>query len=181
MTRIPKIEKREGLPSESQRIFDSIAQSRGRIQGPFTLLLHVPELAARTAHLGAYIRFDSKLDPRDAELVAVVVGRELECQHMWASHCVHARKQGVAEEMIAAIRERVSPPSLSADDERLISYIKELVRSQRVSEENFKQMLDRYGIEGLVELTATVGYYAMLACVLNAFEFETDVAGARIR
>jgi hypothetical protein len=30
----------------------------------------------------------------------------------------------------------------------------------------------RLGREGLVDLTATIGYYAMIACALNAFGIE---------
>ena len=30
----------------------------------------------------------------------------------------------------------------------------------------------RFGLEGLVDLTATIGYYAMIACALNAFGIE---------
>ncbi len=181
MARIPKIEKKEELSPEHHPIYHSIVKSRGQIQGPFTLLLHSPEVAVRTAHLGAYIRFESQLNPKDAELAAMVVGRELECQHVWAAHCAHARNLGVAEEVITAIRERTMSTAVTADEERLIRYVKELLHSHRISDGNFKRMLDRYGVEKLVELTATVGYYAMLACTLNAFEFESDIAEAQIR
>jgi hypothetical protein len=30
----------------------------------------------------------------------------------------------------------------------------------------------RFGLEGVVDLTATIGYYAMIACALNAFAVE---------
>jgi hypothetical protein len=29
-------------------------------------------------------------------------------------------------------------------------------------------------VQGVVELTATIGYYAMLACTLNAFDVRPD-------
>ena len=32
----------------------------------------------------------------------------------------------------------------------------------------------RLGPGGMVELTATVGYYAMIACTLNAFDVQPD-------
>ena len=37
----------------------------------------------------------------------------------------------------------------------------------------------RLGVDGLVELTATAGYYGMLACTLNAFDV-TPEAGAEV-
>ena len=65
MARIAIIEKKEDLPPEHQSIYDAIAQSRGVVGGPFLALLHSPELAGRTAHLGSYVRFQSSLDPED--------------------------------------------------------------------------------------------------------------------
>jgi 4-carboxymuconolactone decarboxylase len=57
MARIAIIEKKEDLQPQHQSIYDAIAQSRGVVGGPFLALLHSPELAARTAHLGSYVRF----------------------------------------------------------------------------------------------------------------------------
>ena len=53
MARIAIIEKKEDLQPEHQSIYDAIAQSRGVVGGPFLALLHSPELAGRTAHLGS--------------------------------------------------------------------------------------------------------------------------------
>jgi 4-carboxymuconolactone decarboxylase len=40
----------------------------------------------------------------------------------------------------------------------------------------FQALYGRLGEKGLVELTATIGYYAMLACTLNAFDVATASA-----
>jgi len=42
--------------------------------------------------------------------------------------------------------------------------------------DSIAQSRGRLGERGLVELTATVGYYAMLACTLNAFDVATASA-----
>ena len=47
------ITERRGVADEHREIFDSIAASRGRVGGPFAVLLTGPEAAVRTAHLGA--------------------------------------------------------------------------------------------------------------------------------
>ena len=170
MARIPLIEKKENLPTEHHGIYDAIAQSRGVVRGPFAALLHSPEIAQRTAHLGSYIRFESQLDPKILELAALAAARELECRHEWAAHVTHAAKAGVRQETIRAIHQRKAPQGLSSDEAQIVSYVHELLRSRRVSEPTFQALLGRLGVRGLVELTATVGYYAMLACTLNAFE-----------
>jgi len=170
MSRIPTVDKKEDLPPEHRAVYDAIAQSRGRVGGPFLALLHSPPLAERTARLGSYIRFESQLEPRIIELAALVAARELECKHEWAAHIQHGQKAGISMATIRAIHQCRAPEGLSPDDARIVKYVQELLRSRRVSESTFKALIDRLGVRGLVELTATIGYYAMLACTLNAFD-----------
>ncbi len=175
MARIPLMDKKESLPPEHHGIYDAIAQSRGQVRGPFAALLHSPQIAERTAHLGTYIRFESQLDPKIVEMAALAAARELECKHEWAAHVTHAAKAGIRQETIRAIHQRKAPDALSPDDAQIVSYVQELLRSHRVSEPAFQALLGRLGVRGLVELTATIGYYAMLACTLNAFEVVSAI------
>ena len=170
MARIPLIDKKESLPPEHHAIYDAIAQSRGFVRGPFAALLHSPEIAGRTAHLGSYIRFESKLEPKILELAALAAARELDCKHEWAAHVAHAEKAGIPMETIRAIHQRQGAEKFSFEDAQIVSCAQELLRSHRLSEATFQALYSRLGERGLVELTATIGYYAMLACTLNAFD-----------
>ena len=38
----------------------------------------------------------------------------------------------------------------------------------------YEALRARFGTQALVELTATAGYYAMIACALNAFAVEPE-------
>ncbi len=170
MARIATIEKKEDLPPEHHAAYEAIATTRGVVRGPFSVLFHSPEIAARSAHLGTYIRFQSALDPKVIELATLTAARELECKHEWAAHIEHARKAGIALETIRKIHQQQGPEHFSFEDAQVISYVQELLRSHRVSEGTFQAIYARLGEQGLVELTAAVGYYAMLACTLNAFD-----------
>ena len=61
---------------------------------------------------------------------------------------------------------------MTAEEALVIGYCRELLHDHRVSEATFEAARARYGDQGLVDLTALVGYYVMLACGLNAFEAE---------
>jgi 4-carboxymuconolactone decarboxylase len=176
MARIATIDKREDLAPEQQSIYDAIAQSRGVVGGPFLALLHSPELAGRTAHLGSYVRFESSLDHKLIELTALAAARELECKHEWAAHVNHAQKAGIPLETIRAIHQRKGAEHFTSEDAQIISYVRELLHSHQASESTFQALYGRLGERGLVELTATIGYYAMLACTLNAFDVFTATA-----
>jgi 4-carboxymuconolactone decarboxylase len=176
MARIATVDKKADLAAEHQPIYDAIERSRGVVGGPFLALLHSPELAGRTAHLGSYIRFESSLERKVLELAALAAARELECTHEWAAHVNHGQKAGISLETIRAIHQRKGAEHFSFDDAQIISYVHELLRSHRASETTFQALYARLGERGLVELTATVGYYAMIACTLNAFDLATATA-----
>lgn len=170
MARIAMIEKKADLAPEHHATYDSIASTRGVVRGPFPALFHSPEIAARTEHLGAYIRFQSTLDTKVVELTALAAARELECKHEWGAHIEHAQKAGIPVATIRAIHQRRGPEHYSSEDAQVISFVHELLRTHRVSEPTFQALYARLGERGLVELTATIGYYAMLACTLNALD-----------
>ncbi|GIX47885.1 MAG: carboxymuconolactone decarboxylase [Candidatus Tectimicrobiota bacterium] len=174
MTRLAPITAKAQLPAAQQPIFDAIVQSRGRIAGPFGVLLHSPELAGRVAHLGAYVRFDSALPPAVRELAILTTARELDCQYEWTAHVPLARQAGVRPEAIDAIGQRTAPAGLTEEEALVVRFGQQLLRQHRVEEATFRAALARFGPQGTVDLTATVGYYGLVACVLNAFEVPLE-------
>lgn len=174
MARIPLIEQKAQLPPEHHAAFDEIAQSRGRIVGPFGVLLHSPEVAKRAARLGAYIRFESALSGAERELVILATARAMDCRFEWAAHAPLAKQAGVRAEAIAAIRERRAPAGLTAGEAEIVQYVTSLLLAHRVDDARFEAMRARLGTQGVVELTATAGYYSFIACTLNAFDVRPE-------
>ena len=171
MARLPPITSKDQVPAKDHATFDSIVASRGAVQGPFTMFLHSPELAGRVAHLGAYVRFEGSLDMRVRVLAAMTVAREFEAVYVWGGQTGGARRQGVSEETITAIREnhlRGVPP----EDAEIIEFTRHLLRRHRVDEASFKKMQTRFGNDGLIQLTGAIGYYSLLAMTVNACELE---------
>jgi 4-carboxymuconolactone decarboxylase len=173
MARIATIDRKEDLAAEHQRVYDAIAQSRGAVGGPWRALLHSPEIAHRTMHLGSYVRFESSLEKKLIELTALVAARELDCKHEWAAHVNHGQKAGIPLAIIRAVHQRQGVEQFSTEDAQIVSFVREMLHSHRVSEQTFQAIYGRFGEKGVVELTATVGYYAMLACTLNTFDVYT--------
>ena len=169
--RVPLVDKDTATPAQLA-VWDRIAQSRGRVAGPFAALLHSPELARRIAETGHYVRFEGPLTQVERELAIITVARALDCQYEWAAHAVLARRAGVRDEVVAAIRERRAPAGLTPAEAQVHAYAVALLREHRVSDEAFAGLQKRFGLEGLVDFTATIGYYAMIACALNAFAIE---------
>jgi len=173
MARIATINRKEDIAPEQQHIYDAIAASRGVVGGPWLALLHSPELAGRTAHLGSYVRFESSLDHKIIEFAALVSAREVDCKHEWAAHVANGQKAGIPLETIRAVYQKQGPEHFSSEDAQIVSFVREILHSHRVSDKTFQALYGRLGERGFVELSATVGYYAMLACTLNTFDVAT--------
>jgi 4-carboxymuconolactone decarboxylase len=171
MARLPSITSKNQVPAEHHPFVDGIVESRGAIQGPFTMLLHCPPLAGRVAPLGAYVRFEGELDKRVRVLAAMTVAREFDVVYVWGAQTGQARKQGVPEATITAIREKHSR-GLTPEDAQVVGFTRDLIRKHRVSAAAIKSLQERFGNFQLVELTGTIGYYSMLAMTANACELE---------
>jgi 4-carboxymuconolactone decarboxylase len=171
MAKLPPITSKDQVPAKDQAVFDSIVASRGAVQGPFTMFLHSPELAGRLAHLGAYVRFEGSLDMRVRVLAAMTVAREFEAVYVWGAQTGGARRLGVPEETITAIRENHSR-GIPPEDADIVDFTRQLLRRHRADEASFRKMQSRFGNDGLIQLTGAIGYYTMLAMTVNACELE---------
>jgi 4-carboxymuconolactone decarboxylase len=171
MARLPSITGKDQVPAKDHAVFDSIVASRGAVQGPFTMFLNSPPVAERVGHLGAYVRFEGSLDMRVRVLAAMTAAREFEAMYVWGAQTGGARRQGVPEATIAAIRDNHSrgvPP----EDAQIIDFTRQLLRKHRVDEALFKAMQARFGNDELVQLTTAIGYYSLLAMTVNACELD---------
>jgi 4-carboxymuconolactone decarboxylase len=171
MARLMPITSKDQVAAKDHAIVDAIAASRGAIQGPFTMFLHCPELAGRVAHLGAYVRFEGSLDMRVRVLAAMATARELDAVYVWGAQTNGARRLGVPESTIAAIRDRHTR-GLPPEDAQIVDFTWQLLRRHRVDDDTFKAIQGRFGNDGLIQLTGAIGYYSMLAMTVNACELE---------
>ena len=171
MSRLPPISRKDQVAAEHGAVFDSIVQSRGAVQGPFTMFLHSPELAGRVAHLGAYVRFEGSLDMRVRVLAAMTVAREFEAVYVLGAQTGGARRLGVPETTITAIRENHSR-GIPPEDAEIIEFTRQLLRKHRIDDATAGSLRRRFGDDEFIQLTGAIGYYSMLAMTVNACELE---------
>src|SRR5690242_2151342 len=171
MARLPSITSKDQVAPKDRPIVDAITQSRGALQGPFTMFLHCPELAGRVAHLGAFVRFEGSLDMRVRVLAAMTVAREYEAMYVWGAQTGGARRLGVPEATITAIRENHSR-AVPAEDAQIIDFTRQLLRKHRVDDATFKAVQARFGNDELIQLTGAIGYYSLLCMTVNTAEVE---------
>jgi 4-carboxymuconolactone decarboxylase len=171
MARLPYITGKAQVAAKDHAVFDSIVASRGAVQGPFTMFLNSPEIAGRVAHLGAYVRFEGSLDMRVRVLAAMTVAREFEALYVWGAQTGGARRLGVPDTTIAAIRENHSR-GIPPNDAQIVEFTRQLLRKHRADDETAKAILARFGNDEFIQLTGAIGYYTLLCMTVNACELE---------
>ena len=162
------IETREQAGAEQLEVFDHIVSTRGRMLRPYAAMLHRPDIARATADLGAVIRYASTLSDHDRELVIVTTAIERDCDFEWQAHRPLAAEAGVSEETLEAV---ASGGGVAGDrDAVIVEYVRALSRTGKIDDATFEAASALFEEDGIIETTAIVGYYTMLAMIMNAVE-----------
>ena len=147
-----------------------VSGPRGRIQGPLRAALYNAELADKWQALGALLRYGTSLPPRLSEIAILVTGRACNSPFEWYAHRIEAEKAGVEPAIIDALLSQTQPPGLSEQEMAVWRYAVELNAEKSVSDVTYQAALQSIGTKAVVELTALVGYYTMVAMTLNCHE-----------
>lgn len=159
------------MDADQRRVYDKIVSGRrGKIQGPLRAALHNAELADRWQALGELLRYGTSLPPRRSELAILVTGRACRSPFEWYAHRLEAERVGIEPDVIEALLAERMPEGLDADDAAVVRFARELNTMRSVSDATYAEALARFGERTVVELTALVGYYTMVALTLNAHE-----------
>jgi 4-carboxymuconolactone decarboxylase len=136
-------------------------------RGPFLPLLHRPALLSRARALGDYLRFDASLPPDGRELAILMTARRFSQPYEWNAHYELALAAGLPATVCDALGLGQRPTGLSADNQVLFDFCSELLANCDVSDGTYQSACARYGEAVLVDLVALVGYYTLMAMILN--------------
>lgn len=165
--RLPPL-AREAMNEHQRAAADElIAGPRKAVKGPFISLLRSPELLARLQKVGDYLRFGSSLSPRVSEFTTLVVSREWTQQFEWFVHVPLALKAGTSAQTIAELREGRRPAAMSDDEALVYDFCAELLHEHGVGETTYRRALQAFGEQGVVELTALIGYFTQMSMLLE--------------
>lgn len=165
--RMPPIPAADLTPQQQQAAADFRAARNAELTGPFIPLLRSPEVMTRARALGDYLRYKTQLEPRHSEFVILMAARSWSQQYEWAVHYPIAIKAGVTAAVAGAIAERRRPAGMTAEETTLYDFCDELMRTQAVGDATYARMVSTFGEKGVVDTVGIVGYYTMLAMMLN--------------
>jgi len=135
--------------------------------GPFAVMLRVPELMDLSFKWRQHVQARNVLSQKQAEFIILLTAREWTQQYEWNAHYPAAIQAGLTPELTAAIADGRRPERLDEELTILYDLCTELQQRHSVSDATYARALAKFGEPGIVEATSMVGYYAMLAMVMN--------------
>ena len=166
------------LTEEQKEVFDEIVANRpvkpvdGHIGGPFDIWLRNPVLGKQLVGLGSFFRFNTSVERRYIELAILVTGQFWQAQFEWFAHEPMARKAGVPEDVIEAIKIGSQPTLTDAGDSACYALASELHTTKKISSATFDEAVSQFGETGVAELIGLCGFYSMVSMTLNGFDVE---------
>ena len=165
--RMPEIPEEKMTEAQKVAAAELKAGPRGEVKGPFVAFLRSPELARRVQKVGEYIRFVCPLDKRLGEFAAIIGARACSQQFEWWAHYRQALEAGLKREIADAVAEGRRPAGMAEDEELVYDTLTELINTKGLSDTTYGRAVAKFGEQGLVDLISIVGYYTMLAMVMN--------------
>jgi len=108
--------------------------------------------------------------PRYFELSALIGARAFDQQYEWSGHELAARRAGVEQTVIDAIKFHQALEGLPEKDATLIRFGRALFEQHKVDSALYAKVVEQFGKQGLIEVAITMGDYAMAGIVLTAVD-----------
>jgi alkylhydroperoxidase family enzyme len=167
----------EAAPRD-EALLEAILKRRGGkfINLDLALLWSEPLARGWNAYVGA-VRREFAIDPRLKEIaictVARITGADYEFNHHWPEY-VRAGGSDSLRPRIMDPDSAATDTEFSADERLAIRYAITMTRDVRVPDSLFKLLRERFSTTEIVELTAAIATYNMVARMLLALEVEDE-------
>lgn len=182
MSRLPDL-RPDGLSDEQRRLYDAVAggdrardasfrltEADGSLVGPFGALLLNPSLGDALQKVGAAIRFGGTLDPAVREVAILAVAAEHRSAFEWWAHEPVARRAGLTDAQITALRAGEAPAFDDGAATAAHAFSTALIAGGRPDDATFETAREALGLDGIMELVTLVGYYTLLAQLMDTFD-----------
>jgi 4-carboxymuconolactone decarboxylase len=175
MSRLPLI-KREQLSGEALRVYDAVVgkDANGKDRpippmGPAATSLYSPGVALPMDRLNKYLR-NPVVGTAMYQLCTLIAAREFDEPYEWNSHEAGAKRANIDQKTIDAIKFNRPLDGLPEKDALVVRFGRAIFQDRKVSPELYAKVVEVFGQQGMFELTAIMGDYAMAAIMLRAVD-----------
>ncbi len=145
----------------------------------YRTMAHHPALLRAWAPLRQHVVKDSALGPIRSEVVILRTGVRLGSSYEWQQHVSRARKLGMSDTRIAAIRDMpvgaAEPGGEDGDEDGLlVRAVDALLDARCLSPAQEAELAAVLGRPAVIDLIATVGFYSVLGYLLMTYRTPLD-------
>jgi AhpD family alkylhydroperoxidase len=141
------------------------------------MLSHAPELPGPAIDLGMAV-LGSSLPVRLRELVVMAVAARTDCAYEAVQHRPIALDAGVTAGQLDAVAElRAAEGEFDAVESAVLTGTEELMDRHTLTDATLGTLRAHFTDRQVVELITTVGYYTMLAGLMNGLGVDIDPVG----
>jgi 4-carboxymuconolactone decarboxylase len=165
-------------PEQKEAAAGVLKQSSAGLGGPYAMLITSPELLKRYLLMTEYLRQKTSLPHRLNEMAILMEARIWDAQYEWWAHEPLARKAGVPDAIIAAIKDGKRPAAMQPDEAIVYDVVTELLNTKKLSDATFAKAKQILGEQQVVDLAAVTGFYVMVSAVVAAGRVGIPNGGA---
>lgn len=179
VTRLPPLDL-NALNPEQKSAADSYQTSRGyEASRPYRVLLRSPEVMRHLNAVGVYLTYHSVFKGYLFEFACLMVARDFGADYVWNVHQHDMERDKIFKPEIAAdLRLGRRPRNMTDDEDTIYDFLIELQQNKSVSEPSYQRALSRFGEQGVIDLIAIQGLYAILSMTANVARVPLPFDGA---
>ena len=175
MSRVPEL-KRDEMSDEMGAVYDMILSTlgMGRVPREWPSFLHSPEGAERVYGLFRYLASSDPVPKSLKEIAILAIARECDDDFIWTYHENGARRAGISDSVIDALRDRRLPEDCTKEETATAKFAWQFLKDHKIDDETFDIVHRHLGDRGVVELTMLIGVYTSICLSITALEVELD-------
>lgn len=147
----------------------NISDSEGRLIGMFNARLLHPKVGAAIQEVSAQLRFGNAFTPRETELIILSVAEDEKCNFEFVAHARYARKAGMGDAELEALRTRTPIPGLCETEALVIRVVHSLLDTGDLDDQLFSEAADVLGKPKIFDIVTLVNHYRHTAMALRVW------------
>jgi len=173
MGRVSYVQNDQAEP-RIREMFEKTEKNGHTVVNLFRALAHAPKICEYFMKFGNKILFQGNISPQLRELAILAVSHATDAIYERTKHEAIALKEGVSQAQVDAMKQYQTAAVFDEQERAVIRYADEVSRNVRASDEAFEALRAHFNESGLVELTATVGFYNMVSRILENLQVDLE-------
>ena len=173
MARVKLLQKEDVDPMVKE-IFQKVEDSGNEVINLLKALAHSPKICRDWNRLGVTLLLKGEFSPKLRELAILRVGNLAKANYEWTKHVPMALETGANQEQIDELSDWVNSTKFNEQERAVLLYTDEVSQNIRVSDDTFSKIRNFLSEREIIELTVTIGYYAMVCRTLEALQIELE-------